>query len=497
MNDASSSRLQNLAHVLLCLPGHRLRVKRGGSLRNKILLIDDEETFRDSVELMLSGHPIDIVWAKSGAEGIQAFRKSPNAFAVVVVDYVLPDHRGSDVCRHLRRENPQQLFLFTSQHFQEDFLKDQLRTGANGFVDKSGSTSEMRSEILRVVQAFESEFRLIGGEYEKTKAQRDLEAHGFVGRSQVMFDMLQKMKSARDSKLPSLIIGETGVGKEIVAQGLVPKGKNLVAISCATYHGREHMLESEFFGYVKGAYTDAKQDTPGLVMLAHQNVLFLDELHLLPLAAQAKLLRFLQEMKFRRVGDHSSKETAVDFKLIAAVQPDIKQRIKDGRFMPDLIERVSTLLINVPPLRARHGDIEILVAKFQDEFNEARPPSKRKQFRISTVIEMERHEWPNNVRALKNAVGRMLTDCNSDIVNPIDFHEYLKADLLTENQESLEKSTPLNEATDEFEKQTIIDALKDSYTRVETAARLGLPFTSFLRKLTKLAIDPNFYLKTT
>jgi two-component system response regulator AtoC len=466
-------------------------------LRNKILLIDDEETFRDSVELMLSEHPIDIVWAKTGAEGIQMFRKSPNAFAVVVVDYVLPDHRGSDVCRHLRRENAQQLFLFTSQHFQEDFLKDQLRTGANGFVDKSSPTSEMRSEILRVVQAFESEFRLIGGEYEKTRAERDLGAHGFVGRSQVMFDMLQKMKSARDTKLPALIIGETGVGKEIVARALVPKGKNLVALSCAAYQGREHMLESDFFGYVKGAFTDAKQDTPGIAMLAHQNVLFLDELHLLPLGAQAKLLRFLQEMKFKRVGDHSAKETAVDFKLIAAVQPDIKRRLKDGRFMPDLIERVSTLMIEVPPLRARTDDIEILVAKFQEEFNDGRLASERKQFRISTIAEMERHKWPNNVRALKNAVSRMLTNCNSDIVNPNDFHEYLKSDLLSDNQQPLEKSTPLNDATIELEKQTIIDALKDSRTRVEAAARVGLPFTSFLRKLTKLAIDPNFYLKMT
>lgn len=256
------------------------------------------------------------------------------------------------------------------------------------------------------------------------------------------------------------------------------------------------MLESELFGYVKGAFTDAKNDTPGLIMQAHNNVLFLDELHQLPIAAQAKLLRFLQEMKFRRVGDSGGREITVDFKLIAAVQPDIKQRLKDGRFLPDLLERIGALVIHVPALRDRPEDIEPLVRKFQGEFNAAKPTEKPKHFHISTISNMKKQAWPTNVRGLQNAVKRMLTNCTGVTVYPKDFRKFLADDLMSETRpiDDVNETLPLAEAKKVFETNTIISALKNSRTRVEAAARVGLPMTSFLRRLEKFQINAEIFL---
>ena len=468
-------------------------------MKYRILLIEDDKTFFDAVSLMLEGQSVEIVWAESGAKGIQAFSQDPHGFAVVLIDYLLPEGmRGSDVCRHLQRINRDQIFLFTSKYFEPEFLMDQLRVGANGFVDKNAPPAEVRNEILRAIAFFEKENRVLGFDsYEKSKAELQLAAEGFIGRSEAMYRVLQETLSARDSKYATLIVGETGTGKELVARALVPEGKTLVAVNCASFRDRENLLESELFGYVKGAFTDAKSDKVGLVMQAHNNVLFLDELHQLSISAQSKLLRFLQEMRFRRVGDSAAKEIEVNFKLIATVQPDIRERLKDGRFLPDLLERVGALVIQVPALRERPEDIEPLVRKFQDEFNKERPATEGRQVRISTIAEMQKHAWPTNVRGLQNAVKRMLTNCRADIVNPKDFRTYLEGDLMGSMEPVSEAGFPLEDATKKFEAQVIIKALRTSRTRVEAAARVGVPLTSFLRKLSKLEINPDLFLRQT
>lgn len=466
-------------------------------MKHKILLIEDDETFYDSVKTIMTGHPVEIVWADTGAKGIQKYRQDLYSFAVVIIDYKLPDTNGGDVCRHLKRLNSEQIFLFTSQYFEKEYLTDQLRAGSDGFIDKTTQPEEIREEILRATSIYEKENRVLGADvFEKTRTQRDLEAEGFTGKSAVMYSMLQRLISARDSKYPTLLVGETGSGKELAAKTLVPKGKNLVALSCASFIDRENLLESELFGYVKGAFTDAKADTPGLIMQAHNNVLFLDELHQLSIAAQSKLLRFLQEMRFRKVGDHTGRETAVDFKLVAAVQPDIKLRLKDGRFLPDLLERVGALVVHVPPLRERPEDIELLVRKFQDDFNDGRSPSEKRQVRISTITEMAKQPWPTNVRGLQNAVKRMLTNCHSDVVNPKDFRAHLDNDLMTDADPQTGHLS-LEEAKKNFESKAIIKALKGSRTRVEAAARVGLPLTNFLRRLEKFEINADLFLQHT
>ena len=227
--------------------------------------------------------------------------------------------------------------------------------------------------------------------------------------------------------------------------------------------------------------------------------MFLEELHQLPLEAQAKLLRFLQEMKFRKVGDNSDTETKVSFKLVAAVQPDIKERLRDKSFLTDLFERVGTLIINAPSLREKPEDIELLVRHFQDEYNKDKTKNEQKLFRISTVTEMQKQSWLTNIRGLQNAVKQMMTNCESDIVNLVDFKNYLSKVQLGGTLDTSGISDDLlsadhDQALKNFETKRIIDSLKKSKTRSEAAIKLGLPLSTLVRKINQLGIDPSFYL---
>lgn len=460
----------------------------------KVLLIEDDETFVNALRLAMQPSGTEIVWAPDGAAGASLFKKKPHDYAAVVIDYVLPDMKGSEVCRSLRRINPEQEILFASGHQNPEYLTDILETGTAGFLVKGRGADELRERVLQSVDRYEKKLRVLGRDnYSPTEAEIELRRVGFVGRSKPLYTVLKEIERYLPSPYRALIVGETGVGKELVANALVPAGKKLVAVNCASFRDKENLLEAELFGYVKGAFTGAERDTAGLVMQAHNNVLFLDELHQLSISAQAKLFRFLQEMKFRRVGD--TREITVDFKLIAAVQPDIRERVKDGRFTEDLIRRVSELVIQVPPLRERVEDIEPLVRFFQDEYNAGRTAEQRKQFRIATVYEMAAHAWPGNIRELRSAVRKMLTDCAGDIVNPQDFRRYLENDVLGDGAARAASLPAIGDAREELDSKLIKDALGRSRTRSEAAKRLGMPLSTFSRKTKELGINAELHLK--
>ena len=462
------------------------------------MLVEDDKTFAESFKIVFRLRQIDVVWAPTGAKGISEYKLDPHGFAVVVLDYELGDLKGSEVCQHLRRINPDQEFLFSTGHERLDYFTDILETGTNGFFTKGKSSPEVMIEkVLGSISKYQTKNRIIGlDNYVMSQGEAELKVAGFTSRSKQMYEILKQINRYRDSEYPTLIVGETGVGKELVAHALTPKGKNLITVNCPAYLDKENLLESELFGHVKGAFTGADKDSVGLVMQAHNNVLFLDELHQLSISAQAKLLRLLQEMKFRKVGDGSGKEMSVNFKLIAAVQPDIKDRIESGQFLQDLIARISVLVIQVPPLRDRPDDIEPLVRKFQDEFNNGKTISQRKQLRLSTVEAMTKLPWERNVRTLGAAVKQLLTDCPTNIVEPVDLKKYLSTHFLDKKNANIIDSSTHSEAKQKFESQLFVDALNASRTRTEAAKRLEIPLATFIRKLKDLGIEPELYLSS-
>lgn len=443
---------------------------------------------------MLRPHNIEVVVAQTATEGIQIYRKSIHSFATVIVDYCLPDFKGTEVVQQICKINPSQDILFASGYQETDFLVDMLETGgARKFIPKGKPATEIKLIILDSIKIYELKNRILGfDDYSPHNNELALKSFGFAGRSSKLLQSVKKAVKYRDTPYRVLILGETGVGKELIAKLLVPTGKEIISVNCARYKDSNHFLESDFFGHVKGAFTGADKETNGLLSRASGQVLFLDELHELPLSAQAKLLRVLQEMKFRKMGDNSGAEQKVNVKIIAAAKPSIREMVSQGLFMEDVLHRIAQLEIYVPSLSERPEDFEPLIRSFQDEFNKDKPSTAQKQIRISTIHSMMTHVWSGNVRALQNAIRQILTDATTDIVSPIDFDSYLKNKNLKHT--TTVDETGLDEATKEFERLKIVEALRKSRSQNEAATRLGIEASTLTRKLAKLQIIANAYL---
>jgi DNA-binding NtrC family response regulator len=261
-----------------------------------------------------------------------------------------------------------------------------------------------------------------------------------------------------------------------VVKALLPDGLRMVEVACPEFNSSEGAFESDLFGHVKGAFTGADSDKPGLLLQAHKNVLFLDEVHTLSLTNQEKFLRFLQERKFRRKGDEKGLMIPVDFRLFTAAKPKIHAMVNDESFLVDLYHRLGRADIYIPPLRDRPEDIEPLVRHYQDHYNRKMMPANlQKQFRISTIREMEKFPWTANVRELETAVCNMMIKARGDIINPSDFDDYLKAVAAQSGSIAPALSTrSMVEVTDDVVREQIISALKVSRTRIEAAAKLGI-----------------------
>lgn len=464
-------------------------------MKAKVLLIDDDQSFVDMMDLLLRGDQVEVVSARMGAEGIQRFKQNLHGFALVIIDYCLPDLKGSEVATTLRKINSAQEFLFTTGHEKPDYLIDLLETGAGrGFLFKGRPTDELRSRILAAVADYRNMRRLIGLDSDEiSRLELDLSQEGMIGRSPAMKPVLDAIRRFRAEPYSVLIVGETGTGKELIAKALAKKDQRVVVVDCPRYSKSENLMESDLFGYVKGAFTGAEKDTPGLLSQAHGQVLFLDELHQLSIEAQAKLLRFLQEMKYRRVGDHSGREISVQFKLVAAAKPEIFDLVRDGGFLEDLLHRVGRLEIRVPSLKERPEDIELLVRATQEEFNRGKTVSQQKQIRISTVAQMMKHPWTGNVRQLQNAVLRMMAMASGDVVNPSDFDAYLASQGLPAQTAV---ATSLNEAADQMEAEQVTRALRQSRTKTEAATRLGITRWTLNRIIDRLGIIPEAHLQS-
>lgn len=464
-------------------------IKQRGLMRSKVLLIEDNDNFCDAVELALRNHNVTIVRAATGLEGVKLFKQNPYGFATVIIDYCLPDIKGSEVAQIIRRINSTQDYLFATGFTEVENLLDLLETGgARSFLNKGRPIEELKDRILESVSLYLHQNRLISHDTpEPEKIELEIRSEGFVGRSLKTYEVIKTIKKFRQEKYSTLVIGETGTGKELVAQALCPKDKRIIVVDCPRYSKSETLLESDLFGYVKGAFTGADKESPGLLSQAHEQMVFFDELHQLSLEAQSKLLRFLQEMNYRKLGDHSAREISIRFKLIAAAKPEIFELVKQGKFLEDLLYRIGRLEIRVPSLRERPEDIEPLVRRFQDEYNQSRSKLEQKQFRISTVNEMMKYSWSGNVRELQNAVVQMMANTQSDIVNPSDFIQY--RDRGVDNKSTAAAATvtsiTLHEVAAQVEESQLKHALNKSKTKQETATRLGVTRWALNRLLTK------------
>jgi DNA-binding NtrC family response regulator len=390
----------------------------------QILVVDDDQSVRWTLREALQSWGFDPLEAGTVAEAVKQFKT--DLPAVVLLDIDLPDGSGLDVLREIKRERAEAIVIMITGNVQVENTISALRGGAYDFIGKPISLEEIRVTIRNAIEA-----RHLRREVEQVRKER-ARAFNFrqiVGESTAMKKMLSLAAKVAESEVSSVLLqGESGTGKDLVAKAIHYGSQRaehpFVAINCAALPAT--LIESELFGYEKGAFTDAKARKEGLFEQAEGGTLLLDEIGELELSLQAKLLRVLEEGAFRRVG--GLKDIPLDVRVLAASNRDLKTESEAGRFRLDLYYRLSIIQIEIPPLRERGDDVLLLSQHYIDTIG-ARLKRGKKVTALSAEARdvFRKYNWPGNVRELRNVIERALILEDSNEITT----EYLPKGLMT------------------------------------------------------------------
>lgn len=382
--------------------------------KEKILIVDDEPNIRFTLVEALRGWGYEPIEASTIAEGVDQFEaEQPLA---VLQDVNLPDGSGIDALHEYKNRNPQAVVIMITGNVQLEDTIAALRGGAYDFISKPVRLNELQVTIRNGLEA--GKLRREVGTLRRERAQQ-FSFEQIIGQSPAMTEMLRLARKVAASEASSVLLqGDSGTGKDMVAKAIhydsTRADHPFIAINCAAIPGT--LLESELFGHEKGAFTDAKIRKEGLFEQAQGGTLFLDEIGELELGLQAKLLRVLEEGKFRRVG--GLKDLALDVRVIAASNRDLKAESEAARFRVDLYYRLSVIQIDLPPLRERDEDVLLLAGYYISHFNERL--RKRVRGLGSEVEELfRRYAWPGNVRELRNVIERVMILEDSDWITTV------------------------------------------------------------------------------
>jgi DNA-binding NtrC family response regulator len=445
----------------------------------RILVVDDDDLTLETARLMLEEQGYTVDTARSGTEAIEKIRLTEVAYALVILDYQMNGLNGADTARDILALRPELYILMLSGDCSREVLKSCWKVGAVGFIDKASEIGNLLETVKSWCCKYEKTYLCVP-RYSQIPSFELIGSLNMVGKSEALCEVARKVNRYRVKKDNVLILGETGTGKEKVAEALHGKGLNsFFPVNCAAFNSDLHLFESELFGYVKGAFTGANQDHKGIFEMARGGTLFLDEIHLLSLPAQQKLLRVLQEKKIRPVG--GSREYASDFRLIGAAKPELKSMVAAGEFLPDFYERLNVLEIFIPPLRERTEDIEPLVAYFCEKYEEE--TGERKQVLVRSLRYLEQYSWPRNVRELENTVRRLCIDSPTPQITP----ELLDARFFSVNN-GIAPTTSVKLRLEDLMRKEVAEAIQKTSSQREAARRLGIPEASFRRTLKRFSI---------
>jgi DNA-binding NtrC family response regulator len=382
-------------------------------MKEKILIVDDDKTMRWTMAQALQSWGYVVAEAGTVADGLAAFDLEQPT--VVLLDINLPDGSGLDALREIKRRQPQAVVIIVSSSVLVDDAVSALRGGAYDFVSKPPHLDELQVRIRNGIEA--QQLRKEVGTARQERAKK-FSFDQIIGESDAMTEMKLLARKVAESEVSAVLLqGESGTGKDLLAQAIHYASHRFngpfVAINCAALPGT--LIESELFGYEKGAFTDAKTRKEGLFEQAEEGTLFLDEIGELELGLQAKLLRVFEERRFRRVG--GLKDISLDVRVIAASNRDLKAESDAGKFRLDLYYRLSVIQIDVPPLRSRPEDTVSLTRFFIDQFNkQLRKNIKGLSDEVAAIF--RNYAWPGNVRELRNVVERVMILEDGDTISP-------------------------------------------------------------------------------
>ena len=448
--------------------------------KTKILLVDDEVDLLRGCHGFLTAEGYAVVTAASGQEGLAQFdAEVPD---VTVVDLKMPGMDGMAVLKRILARDPDAAVLVITGYGTIDKAIAALKAGASDFIQKP---FELEALVIAIEQALKARRLKVENRALKQVLATRVRFENIIGKSAAMARVFDLMRKVSDLDAQVLITGESGTGKELVARGIhahsARREMPFLALNCGGMP--ESLVESELFGHVKGAFTDAKQDRTGLIEHAHGGTFFLDEIGELPMSLQVKFLRVLEDHQIRKVG--SNREVEIDMRLICATNQDLKALIAKGAFREDLFYRINTIEIHLPPLRQRPEDIDLLAHHFLTHFAEAQAKAITGLSRDALSV-LRAHSWPGNVRELMHVMEQVVALSDSAVIQRADLPESIVS---AASHASVKAEGHLQARVAAYEKQVIRDALEKYAGNItQTAKALGLTRSGLQKKITRLAV---------
>lgn len=444
----------------------------------KILVVDDEKSVTEALKLILSEAGFAVLTAHNFADSIKILKDT--VVELVITDLRLSDATGMNLIAHIKRETPDTEVILMTAYGSLDITIEAIKAGAYYYLEKPYTRDRLFTVVDRALQ-------LVVLKQENERLKRTLggesETFGMIGRDPKIREIIETIRTAAPSDASVLIEGESGTGKELIAAAFHTQSqrasKPFIRINCAAIP--HELIESELFGYKKGAFTGADRDKRGIIESARGGTLLLDELAEMPTHLQTKLLRVLQERKLRRLGDEQ--EINVDFRLLSATNRDTFALLAEGAMRKDLYFRVSTIKIKVPPLRERLDDVPLIAQRFLKHFCD-QYGKRIRDISPETVLRLIRYDWPGNIRELESVIERAVLFCSGT--------ELLPSCLPEEFQKRASGSSfviPPLLPMEEIEREAIVQTLERTCGNVKKSAQiLHFPRPTFYRKLKKLGI---------
>ncbi|MDX2270279.1 MAG: sigma-54 dependent transcriptional regulator [Bryobacter sp.] len=441
----------------------------------RILLVEDEEKLRRLVALHLEEEGHEVRAYGSAEEALE--REGAGAAELVITDLKLPGMDGLSFLGRLREMEAEAPVIVMTAFGNIDTAVAAMKQGALDFLQKPFSLEHLSAVVEKAasVGSLRAENRQL-----KEQLTERYQFHNLIGRSPGMQEVFHLVERVAPSRATVLICGESGVGKDMVARAIhwhsTRRDKPMVKINCSALP--ENLMESELFGYERGAFTGATIAKPGKFEQADEGTVFLDEIGDVPLPVQVKLLRILQEREFERLGSNRTKK--IDVRVIAATNADLRAALEEGRFREDLYYRLNVLPINVPPLRERTEDIVPLAKHFLAKFG-----GEEYGLRAEALEKLLAHDWPGNVRELENVMERSVLLAEGKILGAGDIHLSLGPKRASGGEEM--PFLPANMTLDEYERAILREALRRAQGNKSQAARLlGITRNALRYRLTQM-----------
>jgi two-component system response regulator HydG len=455
----------------------------------KILIVDDEQPIRQTLSFTLRRQNYEVDQAASRQEALEQLEQT--TYDLILMDLRLNGDSGLDLLAEVKRAYPQSEVMMITAFGTVDTAVEAMKLGACDYITKPFHRDELLhrvSNILRTKQ-LENEVQVWRQEFER---QYGLE--NIVGQSKELMKALALVKKVAPTEATVLVTGETGTGKDLIARAIHALSRRaeqpFVSINCAAFP--EHLLESELFGYAKGAFTGAVTSRRGLIQEADGGTFFLDEVGAMPPALQSKLLRVIEDHMVRRLGENQP--NYVDARILAATNQDLAQAVRERTFREDLYYRLNVVSIHLPPLRARRADIPELAHHFLKKFaqRDGRDGVELSQEVLGLLLN---YDFPGNVRELAHIIEHAVTVCPGPLIMPEDLPQRLRDRTKSDNGGMLDERHNRRQQLEEEERRLIVRAIKGSSTIIEAAEALGMSRATLWRRMKKYGLSKRLFVE--